>query len=287
MASKGASDQAVHQPTVSAFEGAGLLMQQMERARKLLVEQVVTEQAFRTWRIATRQALADALGEGHSMMQMASAAGMPKQVPRNGNVEHAYREALAAGASALEPCVERLRRQAQRDTEREYAESNRGEDPPFVTYDTALICRNGHIVNDAMEFVPADNKKFCSKCGVAAMSACPSCSAAIQGLRRDGSSTHGLFTAPGYCRECGEAFPWTKAQLNSLSQLLAMTDATAEDQAALRDSLPSIAAESPSTPVAIAQWRKFLASAGKQMGELIRGVLVEVASEAVKKKLFP
>ncbi len=66
-----------------------------------------------------------------------------------------------------------------------------------------------------------------------------------------------------------------------------MSDAPEADQAALRDSLPAIAAESPETPVAVAKWRRFLSGTGKQLAGGFKDMFVEIAAEAVKRKLFP
>jgi hypothetical protein len=288
MVKRGTSEPPAGQPSIPAAEGVRLLTELVDRAKALLQEREVTEHAYRNWRIATRQVLVEALGEGQQMMQMASAAGAPRRViTEDTDVEELHRESLSAGASALEPCIEHLRRQAQRDAEKAYADSNSGDEQPFVTFDTAQICFNGHIINDAARAVPADSKPFCPKCGTATITTCPACAAAIQGTRRDGSSSHGLYSPHAHCHSCGAAFPWTAARLRALSELLAMTDASLEDQAALRDTFPALAAESPGTPIAVLKWKRFLAGAGKVVAESARDLLVDIMAEAVKRKMFP
>ncbi len=288
MAKRGANEPPEGQPSIPAAEGVRLLTEQVERAKAVLQEPEITEHAYRNWRMATRQVLVDALGEGQQMMQMASAASAPRRViTKYTDVEALHRESLTAGSSALEPCIEHLRRQAQRDAEQAFAGSDSDEDLPFVTFDTAQICRNGHIINDAVRGLPADSKPFCPKCGTATITTCPACAAAIQGKRRDGSSSQGLYSPNAHCHSCGAAFPWTAARLRSLSELLAMTDASLEDQAALRDTFPALAAESPGTPVAILKWKRFMAGAGKVVAESVRDLLVDIMAEAVKRKMFP
>ena len=72
------------------------------------------------------------------------------------------------------------------------------------TWDTARICLNGHVLTEHLEKNP-DVGDFCKKCGAKAISTCSYCDAPIQGLP---SNVFGLFPAPEYCHECGEAYPW-------------------------------------------------------------------------------
>jgi hypothetical protein len=49
-------------------------------------------------------------------------------------------------------------------------------------YDTAQVCVNGHLINDAMHAFPERGRKFCGKCGAATISECPKCKAPSEGI---------------------------------------------------------------------------------------------------------
>lgn len=155
-------------------------------------------------------------------------------------------------------------------------------------YDTALICRKGHTVNSDARSSPERNAAFCSECGAPTISACPACRAEIRGWYHVPGvvSLGGTYAVPGHCHACGKPYPWTDARHRALSELLAMSDAPVEDQAALRDSLPALAADSPETPVAVAKWKRFLSGAGKQLAGSFRELLVQICAEAVNRRIF-
>lgn len=46
----------------------------------------------------------------------------------------------------------------------------------------AQICMNGHIITSDIQGHPEKNKRFCSKCGTAAMDCCENCKSPINGL---------------------------------------------------------------------------------------------------------
>lgn len=153
-------------------------------------------------------------------------------------------------------------------------------------FDTAIVCRKGHTINGSATFMPQFNKDFCSACGAAAMKTCGHCKAPIQGDYWGGAIHADPFVAPAHCHACGKPFPWTEARLRSISELLAMTSASPEDQAALSGALPALAAESPETPVAIAKWKRFLVGGGRELASSFRDLLVDIMGEAAKRKMF-
>ena len=80
------------------------------------------------------------------------------------------------------------------------------------TYDTAIVCRSGHVINDRSQTRPQFNKKFCDKCGAPAIGRCDACGAAIRGdYIADGVAVLGFAPmAPDFCDNCGAPYPWTK-----------------------------------------------------------------------------
>ena len=83
---------------------------------------------------------------------------------------------------------------------------------PETWYDTAQICQGGHVINPASVGSPAHNQRFCDKCGKGAITACPGCTQPIRGVFHDGGTApaRGEYTRPGYCHNCGKAYPWTR-----------------------------------------------------------------------------
>jgi hypothetical protein len=74
--------------------------------------------------------------------------------------------------------------------------------------------------------------------------------------------------------------------MKAISELLSLSGVSDSDQAALRDSVPSLAADCAETPVAVAKWKRYLTSGGKQFASAFRDILVDVASETAKRSLF-
>jgi len=162
----------------------------------------------------------------------------------------------------------------------------RGGDQPW--YDEALVCANGHTINDAVKLRPIHNKKFCTACGAAAIAKCTGCGAAIRGdYHVSGVIAGSSFQVPAYCHECGAAYPWTEARLRAASELIELSEADAGEQKALKEALPALAGDTPQAKVAATRMRRFLTGAGKQVGDTMKQLLVDVVAESVKKILFP
>src|SRR5256885_3304438 len=83
-------------------------------------------------------------------------------------------------------------------------------------FDTSRICPNGHLLTDAAQANwPLYNDAFCKICGERLIENCPKCREQIKGaLVRDdpvmGKEISPLTSIPGYCWNCGQAYPWTE-----------------------------------------------------------------------------
>lgn len=271
-------------PTLTPEEGIALLRKQVVRADEMLAGRP-EEDDLENWRRSTRQVLADALGEAHGLAVDAQIAGAQRQViTEETDVIEMLRERVRRQAKALVPCIEHLEREVER---RRRAEPQRTSSSGSASsHDTALVCRKGHLINDAMHSSPAYNTKFCEKCGAETISECQACRRPIRGMKLGGPFLVHSPGPPAFCNNCGTALPWTEASRRALSELLAMTGASDAEQAALRDSVPALASDSPETPVAVAKWKKFLAGAGKELASGLKDVLVHLATEAAKGKIF-
>ena len=73
-----------------------------------------------------------------------------------------------------------------------------------LTWDTARICPNGHVLT-AHLFQEPDPGMYCIECGEKGLENCPNCSASIRGLPYN---LFGSFISKKYCHECGKPYPW-------------------------------------------------------------------------------
>lgn len=153
-------------------------------------------------------------------------------------------------------------------------------------YDVAQICQNGHVANSSYKRYPEFNQKFCEQCGSATITNCPDCNFPIRGSYLDSFASH--YTAPSFCVNCGQPFPWTKMRLQAAHELAQeMENISDEDKAILQKSIDDLAKDTPSTPVAVARFKKIMVKVGQTTASMFREILVDVLSEATKKALFP
>jgi hypothetical protein len=156
-------------------------------------------------------------------------------------------------------------------------------------FDTALICTNGHIVNDSVQTRPQFNKNFCAKCGQPTIGFCPSCRKPIQGeFYVPGVVAFGSRAAPpAFCHECGKSYPWTERTLIAAKEIAdELEGLTLEDREKLKGSLEDLVQEGPRTEVAKFKLKSAMRKAGKTGLDIMKDVLSDVLSDAVKKSIF-
>lgn len=154
-------------------------------------------------------------------------------------------------------------------------------------YDTALICTNGHIINDSFMSLPDFNAAFCSRCGAAGIHQCIECSTDIRGRYFSSKVFVSTYTAPDYCHNCGKPYPWTRDRIETAKEFLQELDELGDDREKLANSLPDLISDTPRTTLAAERWRKALAKVGEHVGVALRELIVEIASESAKKIMFP
>lgn len=156
-----------------------------------------------------------------------------------------------------------------------------------MPYNNATICLNGHIVSK----YDAHAQKHCTKCGSETYSYCLKCNSPIRGL----FDTPGVcivgnrrLVLPYYCYECGSPYPWTEKILKNAVELLSLDDDLDETSKSLiKNAIPELIVDTPTTPVAIAKYRKGISSAGQILKDSLRQLLIDAVSETAKKILFP
>ncbi|WP_217971470.1 DUF2321 domain-containing protein [Staphylococcus xylosus] len=151
-------------------------------------------------------------------------------------------------------------------------------------YKNATICLNGHVSSDST----ADYIKFCKECGLATTSRCSNCSAPIQGYYYiPGFLGSSDYQVPYYCHECGSAYPWTNKILENAVELVSLDDKLSEEhKTIIKNSIPNLIVDSPTTPLAQAKYKKYMSHAADYVQEGARNLLIDVVSESVKKALF-
>ena len=159
-------------------------------------------------------------------------------------------------------------------------------------YDVAQICLNGHVINDSVRKYPQHNRKFCDRCGVATITHCPNCNAEIPGeyhfegeLLRLGRNKDA--TAPAFCANCGRPYPWTEARIRAARALAEELENISDaERAVLAESIDEIVKDTPGSALAATRFKRILSKAGKPFVDAFRDILVDVASEAVKKMIW-
>ena len=153
-------------------------------------------------------------------------------------------------------------------------------------YDVAQICQNGHVANSSSTNLPQFNQKFCERCGSATITNCLECNFPIRGSYWGSMSL--TYDIPSFCINCGQSYPWTKANLQAAHDLAQeIENISDEDRIVLQESIDMLVKDTPSTPIAITKFKKIMVKAGQTTAGMFREILVDVLSEAAKKALFP
>src|SRR5579872_3447971 len=91
-------------------------------------------------------------------------------------------------------------------------------------FDTALICKSGHVITSRLQNYPQLKSAFCGICGAATIDACQDCGKAIDGesmIDHEPGWPDPDFVRPSFCKHCGRQFPWTEESLNAAKELAA------------------------------------------------------------------
>lgn len=151
--------------------------------------------------------------------------------------------------------------------------------------DNALICENGHMINDSMRTYPKYNKKFCDQCGAKSISNCPECNAFIEGKEHMSGIAICLPTpVPKYCSECGKPYPWMKAKLDAVNELIDLMDELDDsEKEGLKQGALEVSSDNPKTEVGVLKIKKYLGKVGSGVADTVKEIIVQVASETAIK----
>ncbi|KOS61715.1 DUF2321 domain-containing protein [Lysinibacillus agricola] len=152
-------------------------------------------------------------------------------------------------------------------------------------YDNATICLNGHVSSSRS----SNYTKHCKTCGETTISNCESCNASIQGkyIVPGVLDLASKYKRPAYCHNCGLQYPWTSRVIENAIELLALDEDLPDDhKETIKLALPDLLVEKPSTPVAIAKYKKYIDKTQSYIKDGLKNILVDVVSETVKKSIW-
>jgi len=155
-------------------------------------------------------------------------------------------------------------------------------------YDTALICLNGHLINDSKMNESQLNQYFCEKCGEKAIEECQNCNCKIKGsywyedsyfiIRKDD-----LSQIPSYCHNCGKAFPWLQKSFEAVEELLETEDIDIDDKKSIINSINEITKETSKTESSVLKIKKFATKIGSDTYDAIYKIAIDISSEMARK----
>ncbi len=158
---------------------------------------------------------------------------------------------------------------------------------PSSWTDTALICLDGHVINDSIKDQPQLNKKHCPEDGKLTISECPECHQLIAGEIHYSNIFGGHnFKLPAFCIECGMPYPWTTAKQNAAKELSNELKLSIEDQKTLETSIDQISKNNAQAQVGATRINRIMKNIKSTTGEILHKLIVDIASETAKKVLI-
>jgi len=154
-------------------------------------------------------------------------------------------------------------------------------------YDIAQICLNGHVITSRAGSHPDRQQRFCDKCGKPTLLTCPKCNTPIRGYDNTPTYGGGRYAAPSFCHNCGSPFLWTQRKQQAAIDLFNDAWEDEQDRKIFKESIKQITKDTPQAQVASKRLTRLLGKLGKGTASAIRDILVDLASEAVKKILVP
>lgn len=155
-------------------------------------------------------------------------------------------------------------------------------------FDTPLIWLNGHVATSSLEASPEVSAKFCQECGSETISTCPACSASIRGYHDIPGWIGGEYDRPNYCHNCGKPYPWTAGKLRAAKELTDQSnELSSSEKVQLKEGIDQIVRDTPEGRVRALRTKSLIEKSGKQAASMFRDILVDIASESIKKIIWP
>jgi hypothetical protein len=157
-----------------------------------------------------------------------------------------------------------------------------------MSYETALICRNGHVITTGLESRPEMYAEYCVRCGEATISECPNCHTRIRGYHRiKGIVVIGGYVIPKFCHGCGKPYPWTERKMGAVYKLIDENKKlNSSEKEVLKKLMWEIIIESPEKDIAIEKAKRILQKMGNESIKLLKSLLIDFLPEVVIRQLF-
>ena len=136
------------------------------------------------------------------------------------------------------------------------------------------ICLNGHVVPNEYG---VERTKYCLQCGEPIVSQCQSCQRPLP--IPDEFDLHPA--APVHCGHCGEPHEWTRRQKQAAIGLFVEDVGDNDDAKNFAAELEHISRDTPKAQLAAVRINKLLAKLGTGTANLIRDIVVGVASAVI------
>jgi hypothetical protein len=149
------------------------------------------------------------------------------------------------------------------------------------TQDVLQICVCGHLITQYAKSNPPSRQEFCTKCGGRTIDSCGACKTAIA-VRHNSRFVY-THSVPKYCANCGQPYPWQRAAIENLTEVLRESELSVEEREEAIMTLPDIVRDTPKTESASLKMRRLLAKAGKPAYDVGIKVISDMASETTKK----
>lgn len=156
------------------------------------------------------------------------------------------------------------------------------------SYDVAQICNNGHEITSMYNGSPELRADYCDRCGEQTITNCLNCEEKIRGYYSvPGIVSLSTNDVPSFCHGCGSPYPWTEKIFDNATELVGLDEELSDEQKEIiKSSFPDLIVETPTTPVAVAKYKKYASSAQGFVKDGLRNLLIDVVSETVKKSLW-
>lgn len=151
-----------------------------------------------------------------------------------------------------------------------------------MSYKTAQICLNGHVIIGDVDFIDL-TAPFCSKCGAKTITHCPKCCAPIRGDYQHSQAVSVLSKAPAYCYNCGKPYAWTESALNAANELIDEAQGlTSGEKVMFKASLSEIISDTPRTTLAATRVAKYLKKLVPTAQETFKQIFYRLAADGAK-----
>ena len=130
----------------------------------------------------------------------------------------------------------------------------------------AKICINGHVSDANLESLSKLNE-FCGVCGRITITQCKNCNTSIRGWPYNPHIGIAMAFKPlNFCLSCGAQFPWTKAKIEAIKELIDFEIKLSDnDKKIMKKNIKDLIIETPRTGTASKKFKYGLTKMTKEV----------------------